>query len=82
MLSESSAFSLVLTQDPNTFRVSVKATIGSNNGGDWWFVPLKSRNDTNDGLWLDFGVDASHLTDEAELSVSEAADVCLLKYFN
>ena len=34
VMSETSAFSLVLTQDPVTFRVDVKATIGSNNGGD------------------------------------------------
>ena len=58
--SETSVFSLVSTQDPNTFRVSVKATIGSNNGGDWWFAPLRRKNDTNDGLWLDLGFDASH----------------------
>jgi len=48
----------------------LKATIGSGNNGIWWFVPLKSRNDSNDGLRLDFGFDASHLTDESELSVS------------
>jgi len=70
VMSESSSFSLALTQDPNTFRVSIKATIGSGNTGNWWFVPVKSRNDTNDGLWLDFGFDSSHLTDERELSVS------------
>jgi len=70
VMSETSAFSLVLTQDPNTFRVSVKATVGSNNGGDWWFVPLRRTNDTNDGLWLDLGFDASHLTDESTLSAS------------
>ena len=70
VVSESSSFSLALTQDPNTFRVSIKATVGSGNTGEWWFVPLKSRNDTNDGLWLDFGFDSSHLTDESDLSVS------------
>jgi hypothetical protein len=68
--TEGSSFSVVLNQDPDTFRVDVKATIGLNNAGDWWFVPLKRRNDTNDGLWLDLGFDASHLTDEAELSLS------------
>ena len=70
MVSESSSFSLALTQDPDTFRVSIKATVGSGNTGEFWFVPLKSRNDTNDGLWLDFGFDSSHLTDESDLSVS------------
>ena len=50
--TEGSAFSLVLQQDPDIFRVNVKATVGSNNAGDWWFVLLKSRNDTHDGLWL------------------------------
>ena len=54
----------------NTFRVSIKATVGSGNTGDWWFVPVQSRNDTNDGLWLDFAFDSSHLTYERELSVS------------
>jgi len=69
-LSESSAFSLVLKHDPDTFRVGVKATVGAGNTGEWWFVPLKRRNDTNDRLWLDFGFDASHITDESQLSVS------------
>jgi len=68
--TEGSNFSVVLNQDPVTFLVDVKATVGSGNAGDWWFAPLKRRNDTNDGLWLDLGFDASHLTDEAELSVS------------
>ena len=68
--TEGSAFSLVLNQDPDTFRVNVKATVGSNNAGDRWFVPWKRRNDTNDGLWLDLGFDASHLTDESDLSAS------------
>jgi len=68
--TESSNFSVVFNQDPSTYRVSIKATIGSGNAGDWWFVPVKSRNDTNDGLWLDLGFDASHLTDERDLSVS------------
>jgi len=62
-------FSVVLNQDPVTFLVDVKATIGSINAGDWWFAPLKRKHETNDGLWLDLGFDASHLTDEAELSV-------------
>ena len=68
--TESSNFSVVFNQDPSTYRVSIKATIGSGNAGDWWFVPVKSRNDTNDGLWLDLGFDSSHLTDERDLSVS------------
>jgi len=70
VMSESSSFSLSFMQDPDTFRVSIKATVGSGNTGSWWFVPVKSRTDTNDGLWLDFGFDASHLTDERDLSVS------------
>jgi len=68
--TESSSFSVVFNQDPGTYRVSIKATVGSGNTGEWWFVPLKGRNDTNDGLWLDFGLDASHLTDVRDLSVS------------
>jgi len=68
--TEGSSFSVVLNLDPDTFRVDVKATIGSNNAGDWWFAPLKRKHESNDGLWLDLGFDASHLTDEAELSIS------------
>jgi hypothetical protein len=79
VMSEGSAFSLVLKQDPDTFRVNVKATVGSGNNGDFWFVPLKSRNDTNDGLWLDLGFDASHLTDESELSASSIEPSLTLK---
>ena len=57
VMSETSAFSLVLKQDPDTFRVNLQATVGSNNNGDFWFVPLKRRNDSNDGLWLDLASD-------------------------
>jgi hypothetical protein len=79
VMSETSAFSLVLKQDPDTFRVNLQATVGSNNNGDFWFVPLKRRNDSNDGLWLDLGFDASHLTDESELSASSIEPSLTLK---
>jgi len=73
VLREGSPYSLVLKQNPDSFRVNVKATVGSGNSGDWWFVPLKHMNATNEGLWLDLGFDASHLTDESELSASSLA---------